>query len=78
MTPGELAEQVYQFVPDQALYLETNAPPETVVQILMESDFLTKTFLPESSLGPGIKNPDLQDRCDESDFYDRLTNLTLD
>jgi len=78
VTPGELAEQVYQFVPDQALYLETNAPPETVVQILMESDFLTKSFLPASSLGPGIKNPDLQDRCDESDFYDRLTNLTLD
>ena len=76
--PGELAEEVYQFVPDQALYLETNAPPETVVQILMESDFLTRTYLPASSLGPGIKSPALQDRCEEANFYDRLTNLTQD
>jgi hypothetical protein len=76
--PGELAEHAYQMVPDQALYLETNAPSETVVQILMESDFLTRTYLPASGLGPGIKSLGLQDRCEEANFYDRLTNLTLD
>ena len=75
---GELAGQVYGIVPDQTLYLENPTDPQEIVLILMESDHLTGTFLPESSLGPGIKNPDLLDRCEEANFYDRLTNLTLD
>jgi hypothetical protein len=76
--PGELAQQVYQFVPDQTLYLENPSDPQEIVQILMESDHLTRTYLPESSLGQGIKSPTLQDRCEDANFYDRLTNLTQD
>jgi hypothetical protein len=69
---------VYQIVPDQALYLENPADPQEIVQILMESDHLTSVFLPESSLGVGIKRPDLQNRCREASLLDRLTNLTQD
>ena len=75
---GELAGQVYEIVPDQTLYLENPTDPQEIVLILMESDHLTGSFLPESSLGPGIKNPDLLDRCEEASLLDRLTNLTQD
>jgi hypothetical protein len=76
--PGELAQQVYGIVPDQTLYLENPTDPQEIVQILMESDHLTRVFLPESSLGPGIQSPALQDRCEEANLFDRLTNLTQD
>ena len=75
---GELAGQVYGIVPDQTLYLENPSDPQVIVQILMESDHLTRTYLPEENLGPGIKSPTLQDRCEEASLFDRLTNLTLD
>ncbi len=75
---GELAQWVYQIVPDQTLYLENPSDPQEIVQILMESDHLTRVFLPEESLGPGIKSPALQARCKEANLFDRLTNLTLD
>ena len=75
---GELAGQVYEIVPDQTLYLENPTDPQEIVGILMESDHLTSVFLPESSLGPGIKSPTLQDRCEEANLFDRLTNLTQD
>jgi hypothetical protein len=75
---GELAGQVYGIVPDQTLYLENPTDPQEIVQILMESDHLTRVFLPESSLGPGIQSPALQDRCEEANLFDRLTNLTQD
>jgi hypothetical protein len=75
---GELAQWVYQIVPDQTLYLENPADPQVIIQILMESDHLTSVFLPESSLGAGIKSPALQARCKEADLFDRLTNLTWD
>jgi hypothetical protein len=76
--PGELAGQVYGIVPDQTLYMENPTDPQEIVLILLESDHLTAVYLPESSLGPGIKSPDLQDRCEEANLYDRLTNLTQD
>jgi hypothetical protein len=42
---GAAARAAYEFVPDQALYLVgENAPAETVVQILMQSDFLTSVY----------------------------------
>jgi hypothetical protein len=75
---GELAQWVYQFVPDQTLYLENPTDPQEIVQILMESDHLTRVFLPASSLGPGIKSSVLQVRCKEANLFDRLTNLTQD
>jgi hypothetical protein len=75
---GELAGQVYEIVPDQTLYLENPSDPQEIVLILMESDHLTRTYLPEENLGPGIKSPTLQDRCEEANLYDRLTNLTQD
>jgi hypothetical protein len=59
---GELAQQVYGIVPDQTLYLENPSDPQEIVLILMESDHLTRTYLPEKNLGPGIKSPALQDR----------------
>jgi hypothetical protein len=76
--PGELAGQVYGIVPDQTLYLENPSDPQVIIQILMESDHLTSVFLPESSLGAGIKSPALQARCKEANLFDRLTNLTWD
>jgi hypothetical protein len=75
---GELAGQVYEIVPDQTLYLENPADPQVIIQILMESDHLTSVYLPESSLGAGIKSPALQARCKEANLFDRLTNLTWD
>ena len=75
---GELAGQVYGIVPDQTLYLENPTDPQEIVLILMESDHLARAYLPESSLGAGLKSLALQDRCEEANFYDRLTNLTLD
>jgi hypothetical protein len=75
---GELAQWVYQIVPDQTLYLENPSDPQVIIQILMESDHLTSVFLPESSLGPGIKSLALKARCKNADLFDRLTNLTLD
>jgi hypothetical protein len=75
---GELAQWVYQIVPDQTLYLENPSDPQEIVLILMESDHLTGTYLPEENLGRGIKSPDLQDRCEEASLLDRLTNLTWD
>jgi hypothetical protein len=75
---GELAGQVYGIVPDQTLYLENPSDPQEIVLILMESDHLTGTYLPEENLGPGIKSPALQDRCEEASLLDRLTNLTWD
>jgi len=62
-----------------ALYLEgENASPHDVVVIMMQPDGLPNTLLLESSLGEGTRDPDLQERCKETDFQDRLTNLTLD
>lgn len=75
---GILAEWVYGIVPDQTLYLENPSDPQEIVLILMESDHLARAYLPEENLGPGIKSPTLQDRCEEANFFDRLTNLTLD
>jgi hypothetical protein len=56
---GELAQWVYQIVPDQTLYVENPSDPQEIIQILMESDHLTRVFLPASSLGPGINSPTL-------------------
>ena len=50
----------------------------TVVDILMESDFLTSVYLPAENLGPGVEDEELQERCQEAGFEDRLTNLTQD
>lgn len=76
---GASARAAYEFVPDQALYLEgENATPETVVQILMQSDFLTSVFLPEECLGQGFDDEEIQESCQEAMFEDRLTNLTRD
>jgi len=73
---GELAGQVYGIVPDQTLYLENPSDPQDIVLILMESDHLTGTYLPEENLGPGVDDEDLQERCQESMFVDRLVCLT--
>ena len=73
---GELAGQVYGIVPDQTLYLENPSDPQEIVLILMESDHLARAYLPEENLGLGIDDEDLQERCQESMFVDRLVCLT--
>ena len=74
---GAAAQEAYDVIPDQALYLEgENASPNTVVQILMQSDFFTNSYLPANCLGPGVADEDLQERCEDSMFIDRLVCLT--
>lgn len=43
--------------------------------ILLESDLMPSLSLPESSLGPGVDDPDLQERCQEARWQDRLVLL---
>ncbi|MFC1797013.1 hypothetical protein ACFL1V_07960 [Pseudomonadota bacterium] len=70
---GWAFRQAYEVVKDQLLYLEgETASPELVVQILMDSDLMTNVYLPKESLGPGIKDSELQERCQESQFQDRV------
>ncbi|MFC1795893.1 hypothetical protein ACFL1V_02200 [Pseudomonadota bacterium] len=70
---GEAFRQAYEVVKDQLLYLEgETASPELVIQILMASDLMTNVYLPQESLGPGIKDSELQERCQESQFQDRV------
>lgn len=76
---GAAARAAYEIVPDQALYLEgENVPPHTVVHILMQSDSLTNVYMPDECLGAGVEDEELQERCQEAMFEDRLTNLTQD
>ncbi|MFC1688214.1 hypothetical protein ACFL07_00965 [Pseudomonadota bacterium] len=76
---GAAARAAYYHVPDGALFLEGDrAPPITVVHILMESDYFTTVYLPAECLGPGVEDEELQERCHEAMFEDRLTNLTQD
>ena len=70
---GEAFRQAYEVVKDQLLFLEgETASPELVVQILMDSDLMTNVYLPKESLGLGIKDPELQELCQESQFQDRV------
>lgn len=73
----ELAVEAFD-KPDQNLYLSLNAPPDQVVVMLMESDLMTSVYLPENVLGPGVQDAELEDRCQEAGFQDRLVNLSLD
>jgi len=58
--------------------LRLNVKPHTLVQILLASDLMPSLSIPESSLGPGVDDPELQERCQESGFQDRLVGLGLE
>ena len=75
--PGAAAEEAYSVIPEQLLYLDRPSAHETVT-ILLQSDLMPSLFLPEASLGPGVDDPELQERCQESGFQDRLVGLGLD
>jgi hypothetical protein len=65
-------------IPDQTLYLEMPVEPHTLVEILLVSDLMPSLSIPESSLGPGVDDPELQERCQESGFQDRLVGQGLE
>ncbi|MFC1796064.1 hypothetical protein ACFL1V_03105 [Pseudomonadota bacterium] len=70
---GEAFRHAYEVVKDQLLYLEgETASSEMVIQILMASDLMTNVYLPKESLGPGVKDSELQERCQESQFQYRV------
>jgi hypothetical protein len=75
--PGAAAEEAYSVIPEQLLYLDRPSAHETVT-ILLQSDLMPSLFLPEGSLGPGVEDPELQERCQESGFQDRLVGLGLE
>ena len=75
---GIASEDAYAVIPDQTLYLEMPVGPHTLVQILLASDLMPSLSIPESSLGPGVDDPELQERCRESGFQDRLVGLRLE
>jgi hypothetical protein len=74
---GAAARDAYAVIPDENLYLSMSAPPYQVVAMLMESDLMANVYLPEKALGPGVRDPELQERCREAGFQDRLVNFVL-
>lgn len=63
--------------PDQTLYVEMPVSAHKAVAILLQSDLMPSLYIPDECLEPGVNDPELQERCQEAGFMDRLVSLAL-